>query len=346
MRHGVILKTLAVLALAVLLGLGTFADSALPSLFWNDEGWYKDGIAPLIVREGKHYVPADLFSMLESISVTAPQQDNLLLTNTATGAYVSILFSEGTAAVNGEITDKIGVFRDGTVYYLEAEAVAEALNVRMEILTADGSQMLRLTDGREQLSMNELFAQYTEQNGGGVSLSPDWLDANHRVKGKRLHILCVSPEPDSEISVMRRLYDFGIECTVFLRDDASETDVLFASACGAYGVVPVESGMTVEAVDARFSPLTHRRATLALSAGDDAEDDKLRAAGYLPLKPDFVVTGQTDPAVFIEEAAYAMREASELTVLLTDTPDGWDAAQLLRDFVWESDGWVTVNLAR
>ena len=84
MRKGVFFKTLAVLALAVLLGLGVFADSALPSLFWNDEGWYKDGIAPLIVRDGRHYVPADLFAMLESISVTAPRQDNLLLSNTAT----------------------------------------------------------------------------------------------------------------------------------------------------------------------------------------------------------------------------------------------------------------------
>ena len=47
-------------------------EKELPTIIVNDEKWYKDTVSPLIVRDGKNYVPAEVFTMLDYISLTYP----------------------------------------------------------------------------------------------------------------------------------------------------------------------------------------------------------------------------------------------------------------------------------
>ena len=56
---------IAVLALLIVPASVFAAVGDVPSLFHNDEEWYKDGLYPLAVRNGEYYIPAELFSMFE-----------------------------------------------------------------------------------------------------------------------------------------------------------------------------------------------------------------------------------------------------------------------------------------
>ena len=86
-------------------------------------------MSPLIVRDGKNYVPAEVFTMLDYISLTYPSDGNLFLMNTVSRNYISVLFMERAAAMNGEIIENIDVFRDAGEYYLDAEETAQALGI-------------------------------------------------------------------------------------------------------------------------------------------------------------------------------------------------------------------------
>ena len=155
-------------ALFCLCGVPAGSASVLPSLFHNDEVWYKDSYSPLIVREGRIYVPAEFFGMFQGIRVTTHAGDNLLIENVATGGYVSILYGDGTSAVNGEIGTDVGVFRDESVYYVEAEPVAGALGLGTETRAGEnGAMTLRVTDGSERLSMNQIAASYEPKDESG-----------------------------------------------------------------------------------------------------------------------------------------------------------------------------------
>ena len=88
------------------------AETDIPSLFCNNEAWYKDGVAPLVMRDGIAYVPAELFELFDSVSVSSPNDNNLLIHNLLDGRYISILFTERRAAVNGTIYENINTFRD------------------------------------------------------------------------------------------------------------------------------------------------------------------------------------------------------------------------------------------
>ena len=104
----------------------------IPSIIVNEEEWYKDSVSPMIERGGVYYIPAEVFTMFGYITMTTPKEENLLLTNLETQKYISILFMEQAAAVNGTVVEGVGVFRDAGVYYIEAESTASSLGVSYE----------------------------------------------------------------------------------------------------------------------------------------------------------------------------------------------------------------------
>ena len=141
MRNGALVKLVSALITILILALvpaSVFADVSytdggkVPTLFYNDDAWYKDSSSPLVERGGEYFVPAEIFKMFDSISVTTPTSDNLLIHNTETGEYISMLFSSQSAAVNGEIIRGVGLFRDSGAYYVNAETVGNAVGIKRE----------------------------------------------------------------------------------------------------------------------------------------------------------------------------------------------------------------------
>lgn len=293
------------LAMAVLCGLlGTpsavpiQAEEEIPSLFCNDEAWYKDGAAPLITREEIHYVPAELFGLFETISVTAPDDNNLLIHNTADDRYISILFNEQRAAVNGTIFEDVRSFRDGGVTYVDAVQVAETIGITAEtVVREDGRISMRLYDENSLLTTEELLASYLPEEPADEFAD---IEEEEELDLKRIFILCREPDPDVDedyraLNLLKK-YDMGY--TLFLNADTSAEALLDARAGGEYGILTDKTGeeavAELNAVNESFGKITRSKTHLTMTTGSYDSDAILTKAAYCPAAPDFVVDSTVD----------------------------------------------------
>ncbi len=296
-------RLLRLLAAAVLCGLlGTpsvipiQAEEEIPSLFCNDEAWYKDGAAPLIMREEIHYVPAELFGLFETVSVTAPDDNNLLIHNTADDRYISILFNERRAAVNGTIFEDIRSFRDGGVTYVDAVQVAETVGITAEtIVREDGRVSMRLYDENSLLTTEELLAAYLPEEPADEFAD---IEEEEELDLKRIFILCREPAPNVEDSALELLKKYEMGYTLFLTADTSTEALLDARAGGEYGILTGKTGeeavAELNAINESFRKITRCKTHLTMTTGSYDSDALLTQAAYCPVAPDFVVDSTVD----------------------------------------------------
>lgn len=353
MRRKSIIRLIAALLCALMLVLvpaTVYAEAGkVPSLFYNDEAWYKDSSSPLVVRKGEYFVPAEIFRMFDSVSVTTPTDDNLLIHNTETGEYISLLFSSQSAAVNGEIIRGVSSFRDSGAYYVNAETVCNAIGIKIEYYEAeDGKITLRLYDSDRKLSLGTLIKNYVVEDGDTVGE----IEGTSQVL-KRIYILIKTPSNVSPEYVAKyRLDEYGLNYTMFLTSRVEIDDVLEASAKGMYGIVPINTrrvdGVDIAAeldgVNEIFMPYTRRQARLTLSTGNAQEDEILESLGYIPLKPDFTVNGSSNAdALFADMIAYITKNGS-CTVLLEDCWNSGRIAELISEIDYPY--YTTSNLAK
>ena len=341
MKKGSVIKLISAMVLLFALSIvpaSVYAEGGggVPTLFYNDEAWYKDSSSPLVERGGQYYVPAEIFKMFDSVSVTTPTSDNLLIYNTETGEYISILFSSQSAAVNGEIVRGVGVFRDSGAYYVNAETVGSAIGIKREyFVNENGSVTLRLFDSGRKLSLGTLINNYkVEEDGeeGGPIGTINVL--------KRIYILVKTPSDISPEYVAKyRLDEYGLDYTLLLTSQVDIDDVLEASAKGAYGVVSKNQrwadgediARELDGANELFLPFTKRHARLTLSTGDAEEDRILENLGYIPLKPDFTVNGSSDAEqVFTEMIAHVTKYGA-CTILLEDCWNSGRVAELISE---------------
>ncbi|MGN1346944.1 MAG: hypothetical protein ACI4V1_09160 [Eubacteriales bacterium] len=321
----------ALLLAAGMAGTAPSNASDVPSLFHNDEAWYKDGAAPLVLRDGVYYVPAELFGMFESISVTTPNENNLLIQNTEDGRYVSILFQECRAAVNGTILENVRLFRDSGVYYVEAEPTAATVGISVETIThEDGSVSMRLYDDTCLLTTEELLNSYFPAEPEEDEFAG--LDEEEERDLKRIFVLCREPSADTEPSfcALSLLREYGMDYTLFLTEDTAPETLLTALSVGEYGILTSETGE--EALEAlnetneTFRKITRVRTHFTLTTGSYASDDLLRGAGYCPVTPDFIVTAYVDAdVVFADMMQYL--GAHDYCVLLLE--DCWQTGRMV-----------------
>ena len=315
----------------------------MPTLFRNDEPWYKDAVEPLILRDGVPYVPAEFFAMFKDVSCTFPTEGNLLLAGR--DGYVSILLQDGSSAVNGDIGQTVGVFRDGSVYYVEAEPVCAVtgLSVRLQE-RENGDVIARITDGNQRLSMEQLLAAYEVPDSEGVRTNLE----DRREPAKRLFIFCTSPEDLTDYNIQSELERFGMRCTVFLWHDASLEQILSGQSYGAYGVATTDEEDTAGALteaDERIRRITRRRTHWTLTTEDPASDALLKEAGFSPLVPDFTVTSLTALDTMMTELEERLETENEVSVFLTDCWKGTVAVSLLRALLDNHPDWAESNLA-
>lgn len=295
-----LLRLCSVFLLCGILGMPSVihAEEEIPTLFCNDEAWYKDGAAPLILREEIYYVPAELFGLFEVISVTAPNDNNLLIRNTADGRYISLLFAERRAAVNGTILEEIQSFRDSGVTYVDAVQVAETIGISLETIEReDGRVSLRLYDGNCQLTTEELLAEYLPEEPEDEFAD---IEEEEELNLKRIFILCREPAPDTDPGerALDLLKKYNMKYTLFLTGDASTETLLAAMTGGDYGILTTKTGeeavAELNAINESFRKITRCKTHLTMTTGSYESDDLLAKAAYCPASPNFVVNSTVD----------------------------------------------------
>lgn len=171
----------AVLAVCICAGvLFSVRVSAVgvPTLFHNDEKWYKDSTAHLEVIDGIPYIPVDIFSMFPHIELSMDsRKGEFMLYNRTTGRYISVLYEKRIATVDGTEEIYLNLYRlYGGYYYVPAEYFCQVMELSCTLRDSDamGGKTMRIWDGTQSKTMEELLTLYV--SSGSDSTSPSVTD--------------------------------------------------------------------------------------------------------------------------------------------------------------------------
>ena len=284
-----IIKTALLCVICIMLALIPIMAGQVPTLFCNDEVWYRDAISPLIVKDGVCCVPAEMCEMFDGITVTMPRENNVLAYNSHTGGYISALIDAGRAAVNGEIIET-EVFRSGGACYIDAELLSETLGLRVEYITADGEITgVRLSDGNELLSLDDVIANSTvpssEEDRPYVPHG-----GSRQSSTKTLYIICAA---DSGItySICDTLETYEMDFTCFIGSGTDDEMICLASSHGEIGAFADGGPDALDALNRRCAELTRKKIRAVLAVNGD--DGGLASRGYAVITPDITVDSGT-----------------------------------------------------
>ena len=346
---------LTAILMLLILSHTAFADeSDIPSLFAGDEAWYKDSVSPLVVREGVYFIPADLLAMMDGISVSSTDGNNILIHSAENDRYLSILFMQRSAAVNGKIIDDIRVFRNGDTFYLDAGLAADALDLICETAVLEnGSSVLRISDDSRIFTIDELIAVYLPKNETApdedeiTELPVTEEDLSYNGKMKRIYVLVKSPKNGdaTEFPALRNCLLYGVRFTRFLDEDDSVDDMLLSGAMGCYGIVSNHgsSSGALDSLNEKIMSYTRKSTRFTLSDGNDENDRVLRENGYIPISPDFTVNGSSNPDVLLTEIINYIGSTGSCTLLLEDCWNSERMAILLSELA--NSLYSTANLS-
>ena len=169
-------RAVCALAIAACMLLGVvFAEriaadeGVFPTLYCNDEVWYKEDILPLERYYQSYYMPVSVLESFEGVSITENERfGTLLITRTDD----STLFISFNTNKNSAMTDTLGEFyvltftREGE-RYIPVETVCSSLGLTAEFYTSSSSEKtaLRICDGKQKKSFDELIAMYAFEGG-------------------------------------------------------------------------------------------------------------------------------------------------------------------------------------
>jgi len=271
-----------------------------PSLFHNDEAWYKDSIAPLRTRNGQMYIPIDMLNAFDEMNVIyGNEKENILVFHTD-GRYVSILYSDNTAIVNGDLHTEVHVFREGGTYYVHAEWIADLFSLKLEY-AADGENILRIADGTEIRNISELLAVY--DTAAEYPEEPPVVgdDAEQPDGVKRIYLVTADNYENMNFPAAENIVEnSGLVCTVFVHEGSSMEKIHRYYLQGSGGICAA-SAKEAEALNNALETRFMRRAQWVLLLSEDADKEVLYRAGYVVVEPDFVVNYRTDPDLVFEE---------------------------------------------
>ena len=177
-------KQMALVAavLAISIGFGVLfsvhvSAASVPSLFHNDERWYRDNSAGLEVIDGLYYVPVDVFGMFRHIELTMDsRRGEFMVYNRNTGAYISVIYSEKIATINGEEEAYLNLYKlHGGYYYVPAEYFCTVLSLGYEVRRGSGSAVgatFRILDGNEAKNFDELMEPYDSSSSVSTDTAP------------------------------------------------------------------------------------------------------------------------------------------------------------------------------
>ena len=228
-------KQMALIAavLAISIGLGVLfsvhvSAASTPSLFHNDERWYRDNSAGLEVIGGLYYVPVDIFGMFRHIELTMDsRRGEFMVYNRNTGAYISVIYSEKIATINGEEEAYLNLYKlHGGYYYVPAEYFCTVLSLGYEVRRGSGSAAgvtFRILDGNEAKNFDELLEPYDSSSSGSSDTAPPIVtdppvsDTDVTVRSNYITFNTIQSEP--LLQILTTLEKMSVKATFFITEE-------------------------------------------------------------------------------------------------------------------------------
>lgn len=139
--------------------------AAAPGIFHNDERWYRDSSAGLERIGNVYYIPVDVFSMFSQIELSMDsRRGEFMLYNRKNGQYISVLYEEKIATVNGEEEIYLSLYRlHGGYFYVPVEYFCQVLSLTCEKIASSNAAYgvtVRIHDGSQTQTLEELLKEY------------------------------------------------------------------------------------------------------------------------------------------------------------------------------------------
>lgn len=255
-----------VLLLSVAVGIlcsTRVSAAAAPSLFHRDEVWYRDSSAGLEIIDGVFYVPVDIFGAFSQIelSMDSPRGE-FMVYNRTTRQYISVLFREKIATVNGEEEIYLNLYKlHGGYYYVPAEYFCSVLSLSCTVTPSSNENYgvsLRIGDGSETKTFEELLSPYsaaalptesdTESSAPPVTEPP--VTSDEDTAPREIYLTFNTVEPRAAEQILEQLAASGVHATFFFTqtelESMQETAIAVAAAGHAIGLCVADAQSETE----------------------------------------------------------------------------------------------------
>ena len=288
--------------------------------------------------------------MFDYISVTIPKNDNILIHNTASGEYISVLYGNRSAAVNGMIISNMGTFMENGTYYVDTEVVTGAIGLKYESLILEGGKkVVRIFDEDAEYSLLDLIALFLSVNVPETEETlpeDDEPSSDGPIAQKKIYVLCSQSGAGLNkplFSANEILQRYGLSYTMFIYDPSRVEDVIRASTQGEYGVYLSYYGYktvtdAVDTVNEDAAKITHKLTHITRDVyGDEAPD------GYHVVSADFTVNGVLSAGYVYGQITEYFKTHDSCTLYLEDC---WNSEQMIILLAGlDEDKIITQNLA-
>lgn len=229
------------------------ASSVVPTLYCNDEVWYKDSDLPLVRYYSSYLVPVSIFEMMEGfeVAVDRVEEGQFVIANRTTGSYMTFNYTDSYAMTDkGEEFYFVSHRMYSSEYYVSAETVCEYFGLRCEIYSSsyDGSTCLRISDASAAETIQQLLLRYNPA-ALGVEITPPDTEIDPYAKGKKVYFTFQGIDEARTDRILSTLRRHGMSATFFLSEqeiiDHPETVIRIYTeghAIGIYAHTKVEGG--------------------------------------------------------------------------------------------------------
>ena len=244
--------SLVACVLALSIGIGVLCSTrvsaaAAPSLFHRDEVWYRDSSAGLEIINGTYYVPVDIFGAFNQIelSMDSPRGE-FMVYNRTTKHYISVLFREKIATVNGEEETYLNLYKlHGGYYYVPAEFFCFILSLTCTVTESTNAAYgvsLRISDGSETKTFEELLSPYTAapstESESETSVPPVTeppVTSDEDTTPRQIYLTFNTLEESAAGEILERLAVSGVRATFFFTLQELKNEPRLAAAAAAAG---------------------------------------------------------------------------------------------------------------
>ena len=202
------------------------ADGDTPVVYRNDTK-YTITEYPAKMINGTLHLPVSFFVGLHGIQYEFNRDNNsFYLRNQSTGRFFSYSFNSSGIVVDNSFLNISFPIENSTVY-LPLEYCADILSLKIEKSVSGSTKRVRLTDGSERLTFEELVELYDPTNpSDSPIINPDNPDnPTDPDKNTKTVYITIDVYPNTQTDkFLDMLRDWGEKATFFFTKEAIETD--------------------------------------------------------------------------------------------------------------------------
>lgn len=351
-------RTAAAVVLAAILFCGFFAgftvgsraDDSAPTLYVNDEVWYKTGIYPLRVYNSV-YVPISIFEQIRGVTVTFYDNNTAMIYRNE-NCFISFNFNRSAAMSQTNEWFYLKTYLEDNERYVPLITTCTHLGLKQETYRSEinDSISVRISDGSQTKSFLELLERH---NPGAISVAttaPSTTETTTYLDPvENAVFLSIDGLGGGErIPALLDLFEeYAVTAAFFIMPAELEAhpDLVLSIIAGGHSL-----GFLVE-LDGALGTLAHANAALMerfkmttrlIRVVDDdrmtaVDDNQLAVAGYSRWGS-HIDLGETEAEVRAALIAFRRSLGEEGHIVLRAQPDGFNTVGYLREFFNSAQG--------